>query len=643
MRARSVRAVVVLLAQLPALLVDAAISFALPYNSHMVLQSAPKQANVWGWSSSDAEVTVTLSDSKSRSKHPAALTSYNESTWTWHVLLPATPASDTPFMLTVSTDQDTVSIHDVLWGDVWLCSGQSNMAFLLENAFNGSKLVQDSNNHPMLRMMTTQKTTAATPLRDLIGPLPLPWSVSNNISVSDDGKYLRVGDDNWLYMSAVCYLFGLNIHKARGVPVGLINTNWGGTVIQDWSSAEAMAKCANEPSAAKPVALPAYLSNQPTGEAPVPVGVATHLFNAMVSPLLNSTIFGAIWYQGESNGGAPVAYGCQQPALVADWRSKWHVASNGQTDPLFPFGIVQLAPVINDADPVSVAIRWFQTGSPPAPRGAPPQAIGHLPNDLMPNTFLATTIDLGDATSPYGSVHCRYKTEVGERLALKALKQAYEDTAVYAGPVFSRAETMATGSIELHFNDTGAKGLQLRPMVLNKNHSQGNWTGKTPFEVCIPPGGSQPGPELKCLGAGALLKGGDLLVTNMTISAAEKWCTANTSCSGFTTEQTSCSTDGTVSKIFFKAQIQGRNNDASWTSFEKSTPCTVLSRYDYWEEAPQTSLGAGGRSIVLSGMKGEVAAVRMNWRSYPCEHLSCGLYSAVESLPPSPFWVGIEK
>ena len=107
------------------------------------------------------------------------------------------------------------------------------MAFLLENAFNGSELVQDANNPPHLRMMTTRKTTAGAPLRDLLGPLPLPWAVSRNVSVSDDGKaQLGAGsstgsaDDNWLYMSAVCYLFGLNIHKARGYPVGLINSNW---------------------------------------------------------------------------------------------------------------------------------------------------------------------------------------------------------------------------------------------------------------------------------------------------------------------------------------------------------------------------------------------------------------------------------
>jgi sialate O-acetylesterase len=187
-------------------------------------------------------------------------------------------------MLTVSqTGLPAVNISDVLFGEVWACSGQSNMAFILENAMNGSALVQDANNHPELRFMTTRKTTSTMPLQELIGPIPLKWSVSNNLSVSDDGKRRTQGqasvgtmDDNWLYMSAVCYLFGRDLHTARDVPVGLINTNWGGTRIEDWSSQEAIDQC--------------------TAPSPM-LRASTHLFNAMVSPLLNQTIKGAVWYQ----------------------------------------------------------------------------------------------------------------------------------------------------------------------------------------------------------------------------------------------------------------------------------------------------------------------------------------------------------
>jgi len=115
----------------------------------------------------------------------------------------------------------------------------------------------------------------------------------------------------------------------------------------------------------------------------------------MISPLLNTTIKGAVWYQGESNGGAPVPYGCQQPALVADWRSKWHAASQGQTDSDFPFGIVQIAPVINDPDPIQpTAIRWFQTGSPPAQSGKEPTARGGSNPNPNPNPNPTVTLVL---------------------------------------------------------------------------------------------------------------------------------------------------------------------------------------------------------------------------------------------------------
>lgn len=126
-------------------------------------------------------------------------------------------------------------------------------------------VVQDANNFPELRFMTTKKTTADAPQRELQG-IELPWSVSNNVSVSDDGKYAkatagpgRLGDDNWLYMSAVCYLYGRNLHQALGVPIGLMNSNWGGTSITKW-------------------------------------GEGDPLFNAMIAPLTNVTIKGAIWY-----------------------------------------------------------------------------------------------------------------------------------------------------------------------------------------------------------------------------------------------------------------------------------------------------------------------------------------------------------
>jgi len=527
------------------------LSLALSYGDHMVLQQAPQRANVWGFTGHDEPFNLTIEGGGQRHDVSVVFERYNATVFSWLALLPPIAAEKgedgkaVPYTLSAQQMGQELQILDVLFGDVWICSGQSNMAFLLEMAFNGSDLVQDANNHPELRFMTTRKTTADVPLRELIGPVREPWSVSSNLSVSQNSKLSATsGDDNWLYMSAVCYLYGLNIHKARGIPVGLINTNWGGTAIQDWMSTDALAACTGDGNDAE-VSTPALATG---------VGHATHLFNAMVSPLMNHTISGAVWYQGESNSGSPVAYGCQQPALVADWRTKWHAASGGHTAADFPFGVVQLAPVLGyDYS----AIRWFQTGSP-----SEGVAFGHLPNPVMPNTFMAVAYDLGDAESPYGSVHIRYKTEVGERLALAGRRVAYGED-VCSGPVFNRLRVV-DGSIDVEFNATSCGGLVLSAMNLTKAEDQGNWTGESPFEVCMP---------------------------------------------------------AVMDPI--------------------PASCGVLGKHDDWYPVPAATVRADGRTVTLSGLPGPVAAVRFAWRSYPCEHLACGLYTEPEHLPPPPFWAEV--
>ena len=113
-----------LLVLLPAL-ASATLSFSLPYNSHMVLQSSPKQANVWGWTTTDQAVSLAISDGHVTQNLKATLAPFNASMWTWHALLPATPAGETPYTITASSAQGgSASIYDVLFGDVWVCSGQ---------------------------------------------------------------------------------------------------------------------------------------------------------------------------------------------------------------------------------------------------------------------------------------------------------------------------------------------------------------------------------------------------------------------------------------------------------------------------------------------------------------------------------------
>merc|ERR1711871_1497706 len=130
------------------------------------------------------------------------------------------------------------------FGDVYLASGQSNMAFLVQNAFNGSALVQDANNWPNIRLYTSKKLSSPKPLVQQ-PEIEEPWSVASNISISMNNKRGngRRLDDDWLYMSAVAWLFARRIHKITVIPVGILNTNWGGSPIEFWSSPEAMSAC----------------------------------------------------------------------------------------------------------------------------------------------------------------------------------------------------------------------------------------------------------------------------------------------------------------------------------------------------------------------------------------------------------------
>jgi len=281
------------------------LSFASSFGSSMVLQQAPAAAAVWGFAPSASATAILLALSMASvpiMKVQATTSAFNDTALIWHAqLMPVASVFDTsgnPFTysLTVTGDDGlNATISDVIFGDVWVCSGQSNMAFLTEMAMNGQTLVEEAGNHgAQVRLFTTRKLTATSPLlelgQDTNGGLwtrgvELPWSRASRKTISDDGAAPSTNDDDWLYMSAVCYLFGLEINRARGVPVGLINTNWGGTQIEDWMPQQAIDDCSHGTSDA----------NGSLPEVVLAPRVATHLYNAMISPLLNQTIKGAMY------------------------------------------------------------------------------------------------------------------------------------------------------------------------------------------------------------------------------------------------------------------------------------------------------------------------------------------------------------
>jgi sialate O-acetylesterase len=203
----------------------------------MVLQRAPQRAIVWGFGDPSTLTTLTMDDkvyTTISQSEPA--NAQNESIWS----VTLDPVSDEgPFDIHVSQPLAngtlvTITLHDVLFGDVWICSGQSNMQMTVSSIFNGSEEIANAGNFPKIRLFTAALLASASPIEELLG-INLNWSVASPKSVDGPG---------WEYMSAVCWLYGRMIHEALGGrPIGLIAASWGGTSIEVWMPPKALLDC----------------------------------------------------------------------------------------------------------------------------------------------------------------------------------------------------------------------------------------------------------------------------------------------------------------------------------------------------------------------------------------------------------------
>ncbi|KAK6168919.1 hypothetical protein SNE40_020075 [Patella caerulea] len=388
----------------------------------MVLQRAPYHAVVWGYSPNIGErIIIRVSDTEQIykaivEKGPDGVNGI------WKVKL--NPENRTiPFVITAISSTGSRSIANVLFGDVWLCSGQSNMQFTVNQTYNASQIVDEASQYTSVRLFTVAETQSPYPAYDLI-EVQQPWSMANKESV---------GFAPWKYFSSVCWLFGKSLYDKKQYPIGLIATDWGGTPVEAWSSVEALSKCGLQ------------AGQYPVEEEWFGVGATmgnSVLWNAMVHPMINMTIYGAIWYQGEANQVVNVnKYNCTFPTMIDDWRLQFSQA--GDTNPLFPFGFVQLA--ANRLDPsISTGfpdIRWHQTAD-----------YGLVPNKRMPNVFMSVAMDLPDFFSPDGSIHPRDKQDVAIRLVLSGLAVAYNDTVPeWQGPLPNQVSLSPT-EITLDFS-----------------------------------------------------------------------------------------------------------------------------------------------------------------------------------------------
>ncbi|XP_053308306.1 sialate O-acetylesterase [Spea bombifrons] len=389
--------------------------FASYYGDHMVLQMAPSRASVWGYGEVGATVTVSLYKGRDALSKKAA--SVNGDVGVWKVLLdPVAPGG--PYHLVAHHYYDkkveNITLEDVLFGDVWLCGGQSNMEMTVSQIFNASKELKKAPHFPHVRLFTAALETSQVELEDLV-KVDLPWSAPTPSNL---------GQGDFTYFSAVCWLFGRHLFHRLKYPIGLVESVWGGTPVEAWSSRRALSHCGlrGDPEWGK---NGFYFPGMLAGPCDYSV-----LWNAMIHPLLNMTIKGAVWYQGEQNTVTnPDLYNCTFPALIDDWRRSFHEGSGGQTGRDFPFGFVQLS-TYQKSKPHDMypAIRWHQTAD-----------YGYAPNPRMANTFMAVAMDLGDEQSPYGSVHPRDKQTVAYRLFLGARAVAYREKKLsFQGP-FPRA------------------------------------------------------------------------------------------------------------------------------------------------------------------------------------------------------------
>jgi sialate O-acetylesterase len=387
---------------------------------------------VWGWADDGEKVTVELQDQK-----VSATTTGGK----WMVKLKSLQAGG-PFELKIS-GTNTVTIKNVLVGEVWLCSGQSNMEWRMSQTARAKEDIAAAN-YPKIRLFTVPRNPQDAPQTEVKGE----WKECSPETVAN--------------FSAVGYFFGRALHLARqGVPVGLINSSYGGTPSEAWTSGAVIKNDAHftgvrerydkalvdwpenkkkyEAALAQhqQAVTTAKANNQPVPAAPQRAMGPEHqsrpagLYNGMIAPLLPYAIRGAIWYQGESNAGRAHEYRAIFPAMIRDWRQAW-----GQGD--FPFLFVQLAPYQITADNP-------KPGTWPELREAQ-----LLTTQIVPNTGMAVITDVGEEKD----IHPKQKQPVGERLALAARALAYGEKIEYSGPVYSGMKVEGN-RVVLSFKHTG--------------------------------------------------------------------------------------------------------------------------------------------------------------------------------------------
>ncbi|AQQ69792.1 F5/8 type C domain protein [Limihaloglobus sulfuriphilus] len=412
------------------------------FDSGMVLQRNTT-VNIWGKASAGAQVTIT----GSCMVNPVTVRAGSGGQWQAGL---ETKGAGGPYNLIITDrkDNSAIELTDILCGEVWLCSGQSNMAMSVGNSNDAQEEIANAD-YPNIRLFQIPRLSSPDKQDDVNAK----WQVCSPENIPD--------------FSAAGYYFGRKLHKELNVPIGLIHSSWGGSRIEAWiptlgyedldrlsgiyeeikaktpGSSEYNSKLKEAMASVEKwqkEALQALKDGKAVNDLPavsLNLQQGNHgiqgLYNAMIHPIVPYTIKGVIWYQGESNRLDGMLYYEKMKALIGGWRSVWN-----QGD--FPFYYVHLAPY-RYADDEWLPLVWE----------------AQLHSLTIPNTGMAVTNDIGN----YQDIHPKNKQDVGKRLALWALAKDYGKTAlVYSGPLFKSAD-FAGGKAVVKFDHSGS-GLTTR-------------------------------------------------------------------------------------------------------------------------------------------------------------------------------------
>ncbi|QZT37773.1 sialate O-acetylesterase [Halosquirtibacter xylanolyticus] len=358
---------------------------------HMVLQREAT-INLWGWDNPGQKVKVITSWGEEKQT-----STDNDGKWT--IQIPTTTAGG-PYQIEVKGSSNH-HIDDVLLGDVWICSGQSNMympikGYSCQPVENSNELILSANNNK---------------IRYYHIPVSLNTIPQDNIQ----GKWVVSSSQEAPEFSAIAYTFAREIQRNTGIPIGIIATSKGASKIEAWMDPTALKEFSN-------ISIPQTIPKKNGHKAP------TLLFNTMIHPIVKFKAKGFLWYQGEANTFEPDNYARLSRSMIGRWRQLWE-------DQDMPFYYVQIAPYSYKGRKAAV-LREQQAKI----------------LDIVPNTGMAVTMDIGS----HDCIHPQDKETVGKRLAYIALKKTYGYSSIICdAPMLEKADGLGTSSVKLYLKNIG--------------------------------------------------------------------------------------------------------------------------------------------------------------------------------------------